>query len=55
MAKITKIAVQEKDKTRCNVFLDGEYAFSLSAESVFKLHLKKGEELTEKQIKELTL
>ena len=55
MAKITKIAVQEKDKTRCNIYLDGEFAFALSAESVYSLHIKKGDELTEKQIKEFTL
>jgi len=55
MAIITSISVQEKDKTRCNVFLDGEFAFALSVESVYKLHLKKGQELNEKQIKEFTL
>ena len=55
MAKITKIVVQDKDKNRCNVYLDGEFAFALSVETVYKLHIKKGDELTEKQIKELTL
>lgn len=55
MSIITSISVQDKDKTRCNVFLDGEFGFALSVESVIKLRLKKGDELTEKQIKELTL
>lgn len=45
MATITRI-VQQKDKTRANVFLDGKFAFGLSLEMVLKHHLKVGEELS---------
>lgn len=55
MAKITKITIQQKDKSRCNVELDGEFGFSLSADSLFINRLKVGDELTEKQVKEYTL
>lgn len=40
MAKITKIEVQKKNKERVNLFLDDEYAFSLSTELVYKEGLK---------------
>ena len=55
MSKITSITVQDKDKTRCNVFIDGEFSFAISVESAIKLRLKKGDELTQKQIKEFAL
>ncbi|MBQ9513614.1 MAG: RecX family transcriptional regulator [Clostridia bacterium] len=50
--KITlfNISVQEKDKNRCNVYIDGEYSFSLSLEIVMKYHLKKGAEIDEKEL-----
>ncbi|AGF57932.1 recombination regulator RecX [Clostridium saccharoperbutylacetonicum] len=40
MAIITKIEVQKRNKERVNLFLDGEYALSISAELVYKEHLK---------------
>lgn len=55
MAKITKIIVQEKDKERCNVYLDDDFGFALSIETLFNSRLKVGDELTEKQIKEYAL
>ena len=47
---ISDITVQEKDKERCNVFIAGEYAFSLSLEIVMKYRLKKGSEIDEKEL-----
>jgi len=53
--EITKISVQEKNKDRCNVFVDGEYRFSLSMETCLKFRIKNGFILTEELIREMTL
>lgn len=53
MSKITKIEVQKRNKERVNLFLDGEYAFSISAELVYKEHLKVNDEIDYKEIKDL--
>lgn len=50
MAKITKIEVQKKNKERVNLFLDDEYAFSLSMELVYKEGLKKNDEVDSKKL-----
>lgn len=50
MAKITKIEVQKKNKERVNLFLDEEYAFSLSIELVYKEGLKKNDEIDSKKL-----
>lgn len=50
MAKITKIEVQKKNKERVNLFLDEEYAFSLSMELVYKEGLKKNQEIDAKKL-----
>ena len=50
MAKITKIEVQKKNKERVNLFLDEEYAFSLSMELVYKEGLKKNQDIDEKRL-----
>ena len=51
MAKITKIEIQKRNKERVNLFLDGEYAFSLSAELVYKEGLKTNEEIDSEKLK----
>jgi len=40
MAVITKIEVQKRNNERVNIYLDGEYAFSISMELVYKEGLK---------------
>jgi regulatory protein len=45
---ITALEVQKRDKERVNLFLDGEYAFSLSLVEAAKL--KKGQVLSEAQM-----
>ncbi|AGX43756.1 recombination regulator RecX [Clostridium saccharobutylicum] len=45
MAKITKIEIQKRNKERINLFLDGEYAFSLSLELMYKEGLKVNQEV----------
>lgn len=54
MAKITAINVQEKNKERCNIFIDGEFRFGLSLEIVMKRRLKVGLELSETEINEIS-
>lgn len=53
MSKITKIEVQKKNKERVNLFLDEEYAFSLSIELVYKEGLKKNDEVDSKKLEAL--
>ncbi len=53
MAKITTLKIQSRDKTRCNVYLDGEFAFGVSVENVYKFGLKVGKELSKDEIEEL--
>jgi regulatory protein len=53
MAKITKIEIQKRNKERVNLFLDGEYAFSLSIELVYKEGLKTNEEIDSEKLKVL--
>ncbi|MCB9457532.1 MAG: RecX family transcriptional regulator [Anaerolineaceae bacterium] len=48
---ITALEVQKRDKQRVNIYLDGEYAFSLSLIEAAKLH--KGQVLSEELIAEL--
>ncbi|MFO7321310.1 MAG: RecX family transcriptional regulator [Chloroflexota bacterium] len=45
---ITALEVQKRDKKRVNVFVDGDYAFSLSLDEAARLH--KGQVLTEAEI-----
>lgn len=47
MSVITLVKVQEKDKRRCNVFVDGEFSFSLSVDLVIKYGIKKDANLND--------
>ena len=51
MAIITKIEIQKRNKERINLFLDGEYAFSLSIELVYKEGLNKNDEIDSEKLK----
>lgn len=51
MAKITKIEIQKRNKERVNLFLDHEYAFSLSAELVYKEGLKVNADIDSEKLK----
>ena len=55
MSKITNITVQEKNKNRCNIFIDGDFFIALSKELVYKYSLKEGLELEDSQIAEIRL
>ena len=47
MSVITLISVQNKDKNRCNVFVDGEFNFAAYIDLIIKYGLKKGDELSD--------
>lgn len=49
MPTITKVTSQKRPG-RYNIFLDGQYAFSASEQTVAEYMLLKGQELTEKQV-----
>ena len=53
MPKITDISYQNKNKKRCNLFLDGEFLCGLSLESVIKFRLKVGQEIEKDALTEL--
>lgn len=51
MAQITQLKVQKRDKDRVSVFLDGEYAFSVSI--LAAANLRREQELSESEIAKL--
>lgn len=55
MAKITAIAAQEKDKNRCNLFIDGEFCLALPIDTVLDYRLKVGDEIAEDKLREIRL
>jgi regulatory protein len=48
MGKITTLEASKRDPSRVNVYLDGEYAFSLALDDAARL--RKGQELTDAEI-----
>ena len=53
MSRITKIESQKKNPKRRSIFLDGEFAFGLDEEVLYKYGLKIGEELDQKKIDQI--
>lgn len=51
--KITRLAAQARDKDRVNVFVDGEYSFSLSFYQISELGLKVGDDYSEEEVGKL--
>lgn len=51
--KITSISVQQRDKNRVNVSVDGKYRFSLDFTQLLELGVKVGAEFTEAELTEL--
>jgi regulatory protein len=51
--KITSISVQQRDKNRVNVSVDGKYRFSLDLSQVVELGIKIGNEYTETELADL--
>jgi regulatory protein len=50
---ITAIEEQKKRKDRVNIFLDGQFAFSLKIDLIWEFHLKIGATLDQNQVKEI--
>lgn len=50
MPVITLVSVQEKNKKRCNLFIDGEFRAGILVETAVKFGLKKGKEIDERSI-----
>lgn len=53
MSEITKIEVQQKDKTRANLYLDDKFFCGISVELCVKYNLKKGLEVDESFLQEI--
>jgi len=54
MSRITGLAAGKSREKRVNVYLDGEFAFSMLAEVALKEGLKKGQEISKSRLKALT-
>lgn len=55
MPKITLISLQNKNKSRCNVFVDGEFYSGVSMETVVKSRLKVGMEVAREELDNVIL
>ena len=55
MAEITSIEPQVKDKTRCNVYMDGRFYCGIKLEVAIKYHLKAGMQIEKSQLDEIQL
>ncbi len=53
MKEITAITPQVKDKTRCNIYVDGRFCCGLSLETVVKNRLRVGQEVNEESLSAL--
>lgn len=52
MPKITDMQIQKSNKTRANVYIDGEFAMALEMLTVMKLGLKIGQDVSESKLRE---
>lgn len=52
MPKITDMQIQKSNKTRANVYIDGEFSMALEMLTVMKLGLKIGQEVSESRLRE---
>lgn len=55
MNEITAITPQSKDKTRCNVYVDGRFCCGLTLEAAVKNRLKVGQTVSEERLAEIQL
>ncbi|HEY8423184.1 MAG TPA: RecX family transcriptional regulator [Clostridia bacterium] len=54
MSKITEISVQKKNKSRVNIYLDGEFACGMEAIVALENRLKVGDEISIEELQELS-
>ena len=55
MSIITSITSQQKNKDRCNIFIDEQFAFATSLEIVMRYRLKVGEKVSKADLEEIVL
>ena len=55
MSEITSIKPQVKDKTRCNVYVDGRFYCGIKLEVAIKYHLKAGMTIEKQKLDEIQL
>ncbi len=55
MNEITAITAQKKDKTRCNIYLDGRFCCGLTVETVVKNRLKVGQTIDGETLSQMQL
>ena len=55
MAEITSIEPQVKDKTRCNVYVDGRFYCGIKLEVAIKFHLKAGMHIEKEELDKIQL
>lgn len=55
MSEITALVAQKKDKTRCNVYVDGRFCCGLTVETVVKNRLKIGTQITAERLEEMQM
>ena len=53
MSQITSIEQQQKDKTRCSVYIDGAFYCGLKIEVAVKYRLKPGDEIEKSRLDEI--
>ncbi len=53
MGKITEISVQKKDKSRCNIYVDGKFVCGLKTETVMLNRIKVGGEIETEELSAL--
>lgn len=53
MAKITSLLLQEKNKNRCNIYIDGEFFRGVSIDIAYKYRLKEGLEVSTEKLNRL--
>lgn len=51
--KVTDFSVQKNNEEKMNIFVDGEYRFSVSMDAFLNFGIRKGIEITEEEIKEI--
>ena len=55
MNEITEISPQKKDKSRCNVYIDGRFCCGLTLETAVKNRLKVGQIITPERLSQMQL
>lgn len=55
MVKITELSLQEKNKNKCNLFIDGQFKSGILLETAMKYRLKADMEIEEQELNDILL